>query len=163
MSCITVCFTYSLRMAIFWTRECSDTFRVWWGVFIYDFVANFLLSLTLKEFWKLVNIWWSYWQEFGVLFFFDSQCRTTSGLKTCCWLGQISRNQTFGIHRAGFLQEGHTSWHATNSDKTVRAFSTEMRQITFKKSKKCICGEHFSIYHIFCLLKLCLFVYVLQQ
>ena len=44
------------------------------GVFTYDFVTNFLLSLTVKEFWKYVNIWWSYGQELGVLFF-DSQCR----------------------------------------------------------------------------------------
>jgi len=41
------------------------------GVFVNDFVTNFLLSLTVKEFWKSVNIWWSYGQELGV--FFDSQ------------------------------------------------------------------------------------------
>ena len=28
----------------------------------------------MKEFWKLVNIWWRYGQELGVLFFFDSRC-----------------------------------------------------------------------------------------
>ena len=39
------------------------------GVFKYSFVTNFLLNLSLKEFWKSVNIWWSYGQEFGVLFF----------------------------------------------------------------------------------------------
>jgi len=39
------------------------------GVFKHDFVTNFLLSLTVTEFWKSVNIWWSYGQEFGVLFF----------------------------------------------------------------------------------------------
>jgi len=38
-------------------------------VFAYDFVTNFLPSLTVKEFWKSVNIWWSYGQELGVLFF----------------------------------------------------------------------------------------------
>ena len=43
------------------------------GVFVYDFVTNFLLSLPVKEFWKSANIWWSYGQELGVLFF-DSQC-----------------------------------------------------------------------------------------
>jgi len=32
-------------------------------------LKNFLLSLTAKEFWKSVNIWWSYGQEFAVLFF----------------------------------------------------------------------------------------------
>ena len=44
------------------------------GVFAHDFVTNFLLSLTVKEFWKSANIWWSYGQELGVLFF-DSRCR----------------------------------------------------------------------------------------
>ena len=38
-------------------------------VFVHGFVANFLLNLTVKEFWKSVNIWWIYGQEFGVLFF----------------------------------------------------------------------------------------------
>jgi len=27
------------------------------------------MSLTVKEFWKSINIWWSYGQELGVLFF----------------------------------------------------------------------------------------------
>ena len=27
------------------------------GVFVYDFVTNFLLSLTVKEFGKSANIW----------------------------------------------------------------------------------------------------------
>jgi len=39
------------------------------GVFVHDFVTNFLLSLTVKEFWKSVNTLWSYGQELGVLFF----------------------------------------------------------------------------------------------
>ena len=37
----------------------------------YNFVAN-LPSPLVKEFWKLVNIWGSYRQEFGVLFFWDT-------------------------------------------------------------------------------------------
>jgi len=35
------------------------------------FIANFLLSVTVKEFWKSVIIWRSYGQEFGVLFLLD--------------------------------------------------------------------------------------------
>jgi len=38
------------------------------GAFVYDSLQNFLLSLTVKEFWKSSNIW-SYGQELGVLFF----------------------------------------------------------------------------------------------
>ena len=41
----------------------------WGTVFTYDFVTNFPLSLTMKEFWKSVNIWRSYGQELCVLFF----------------------------------------------------------------------------------------------
>ena len=37
---------------------CNDTF-----------IANFLLSVTVKEIGKSVNIWRSYGQEFDVLFF----------------------------------------------------------------------------------------------
>jgi len=39
------------------------------GVIIHHLVTNFLLSLTVNKFWKSVNIWWSYGQRFGVLFF----------------------------------------------------------------------------------------------
>jgi len=39
------------------------------GVFTQEFVTNFLLSLTVNEFWESASIWWSYGQEFGVLFF----------------------------------------------------------------------------------------------
>ena len=43
------------------------------GIFKYQFVANVPLSLPVQEFWKSVNIWESYGQEFSVLFF-DSRC-----------------------------------------------------------------------------------------
>ena len=39
------------------------------GIFKYEFVANLPVSLPVKEFWKSVNIWGSYRQEFDVLFF----------------------------------------------------------------------------------------------
>jgi len=48
MSSITVCFTYSLRMAIFLNTDISQgsvATRLGCGV-----VTNFLLSLTVKEF-----------------------------------------------------------------------------------------------------------------
>jgi len=35
------------------------------GIFNYTFVANLSLSLTVKEFWKSINIWQSYHHEFG--------------------------------------------------------------------------------------------------
>jgi len=39
------------------------------GIFKYCVTANFLLSPAVKEFWKSVNIWQSYGQGYGVLFF----------------------------------------------------------------------------------------------
>ena len=42
------------------------------GMFKYEFVANLPMSLPVKEFWKSVNIWGSYGQEFSVLFFWDT-------------------------------------------------------------------------------------------
>ena len=51
---LTVCFTYSLRMAIFLNTDISQgsvaTRLGCGGVFAHDFVTNFLLSLTVKEF-----------------------------------------------------------------------------------------------------------------
>jgi len=77
MSCRTLCFAYSLRMAIFLNTDISQgsvaTRLGCGGVFIYHLVTNLPLSLTVKELWKSVNIWWSYGQEIGVLFF-DSRC-----------------------------------------------------------------------------------------
>ena len=42
------------------------------GIVKYEFVANLPVSLPVKEFWKSVNIWGSYGQEFSVLFFWDT-------------------------------------------------------------------------------------------
>jgi len=38
-------------------------------IYKYEFVVNLPVSLSAKEFKKLVNIWGSYRQEFIVLFF----------------------------------------------------------------------------------------------
>jgi len=43
-----------------------------------NFIGNLLTNVTAKEFFKLVNILWSYGQEFGV--FFVSRCSIALGL-----------------------------------------------------------------------------------
>jgi len=48
------------------------------GICNEGFIANFLLSVTVKEFWKSVIIWQSYGQEFGVLFFIGPRCMSIS-------------------------------------------------------------------------------------
>jgi len=42
--------------------------KAWWD-FKYDFIAKLLLSLTVKQFRKSVNIWRNNGQGYGVLFF----------------------------------------------------------------------------------------------
>ena len=61
-SCITVCFTkLLLKNGDFLNTDISQgsvaTRLGCGGVFVYDFVTNFLLSLTVKEFRKSANIW----------------------------------------------------------------------------------------------------------
>ena len=71
-------------MAIFETQGSVAT-RLGCGGYLYMTLLQisyyFVLSLTVKEFWKSANIWWSYGQELGVLFFL------THGVE---WLGQTN-------------------------------------------------------------------------
>jgi len=48
------------------------------GIVNKGFVANLLVNLSVKEFWKSVNIWRSYGQYYSDLFFIDSQCSGVS-------------------------------------------------------------------------------------
>ena len=73
---MAVCFNYFLCIAIFLNIDISrgsvaKRLRCG-GIFKYELVANLPVSLPVKEFWKSVNIWGSYGQEFGVLFFGDT-------------------------------------------------------------------------------------------
>ena len=72
--------TYSLSTAIFLNIDISQGNVATWlrrgKIFKYDSIANLLLSVTVKEFWKSVNIWQIYVQDYGILFF-DSQCTGT--------------------------------------------------------------------------------------
>jgi len=77
-SCITLCFTYSLRMAIFLNTDISQgsvaTRLGCDGVFVHDFVANFLLSLTVKDVLKIGQYLVKLWARVRCLVFFDSRC-----------------------------------------------------------------------------------------
>jgi len=51
------------------------------------FITCLLLSLTVKEFWKSVNIWQSYGQEYRVSYIFYSRVqRRESGLISHTWV-----------------------------------------------------------------------------
>ena len=77
-SYMAVCFNYFLSIAIFLNIDISQgsvaTRLRCGGIFKYELVANLTMSLPVKEFWKSVNISGSYGQEFGVLFFSETQC-----------------------------------------------------------------------------------------
>ena len=45
------------------------THLTWGKMFHNDFIANLQLSLSVKEFWKSVNIWRSYRQKYSGMFF----------------------------------------------------------------------------------------------
>jgi len=65
--CITVCDFLNIDIS----QDSVVATRLWCGgVFKYDFVTNFPLSLTVKELGKSVNIWQSYGQEYIVSWFF---------------------------------------------------------------------------------------------
>ena len=75
---MAVCFNYFLSIAIILNIDISQgsvATRLWCGgIFKYELVANLPVSLPVKEFGKSVNISGSYGQEFGVLFFSETQC-----------------------------------------------------------------------------------------
>jgi len=65
------------------------------GMFKHEFVANLLRSPSVETDWKSVNIWWSYWQKFGVLFFWLTvyTCRLTEKFWTSSVLDCRCRSQ----------------------------------------------------------------------
>jgi len=67
----------------YFTGWCSNMFKVG-GIFKYDFITNLLPSLTVKELWKLVSIWWSCGQECAVLFFLTHSVVYCGSVESCC-------------------------------------------------------------------------------
>jgi len=97
---MTACLIHSfLNTAIFWTlisQQGSVVTQLRCGGTVNeDCVANLLVNLSVKEFWKLVNIWRSYGQDYGGLLFIDWQCisiRTfTCPIRCPKWTNDLSR------------------------------------------------------------------------
>jgi len=80
-------------MAIFLNSDISQgsvVTQLRCGRIINSFVANLLVNLSVKEFWKSVNIWRSYGQYYSGLFLWltDSQCRSRLPRKlVSSWMG----------------------------------------------------------------------------
>jgi len=140
-SCITIGLRLLLKNGDFFehryfTRECTTRLGCG-GVFIHHFVTNFLLSLTVKKIWKSVNIWWSYGQELGVLFFFDSQCTTTTTFVLFHGITPWGRRALIGlsvfeyaerVYFSHFLLAAVLSRPESNSDRRRDSFVAPSRQ-----------------------------------
>jgi len=87
-------------MAIFWTWEISQgsiTRSRCGGIFNNDFITNLVMNPSVKEFWKLINVWRSYRKKSSVLGFFDSRCSmcmTALLVKALCLMFNVSRTKT---------------------------------------------------------------------
>jgi len=80
--------------------------KAWWD-FKYDFIAKLLLSLTVKQFRKSVNIWRNNGQGYGVLFFLTHRVyriELVSGMRITTEDGCITLNVHFcSAHGCGAL------------------------------------------------------------
>ena len=86
------------------------------GMFKHEFVANLLRSPSVETDWKSVNIWWSYWQKFGVLFFWLTvyTCRLTEKF----WTSQPILTSTVTVRsqlQLTMLHIAHGSRHMVHS------------------------------------------------
>ena len=63
--CCRTCQNWSMTVS---ERSAAMSLRCDW-ICNDHFIANFVLSLAMKEFWKSINISWSYRHKSGVLFF----------------------------------------------------------------------------------------------
>jgi len=101
----------------------------------FDFVANLPVSLPVKEFWKSVNIWGSYGQEFGVLFFetvyigWETRESTLTADSYRVMLSRVGRQGSrpgwqFHLHEAQLSQRDsamrRVSWNLANCHATVQ-------------------------------------------
>jgi len=70
-----------------------------------NFVANFVLSLAVKKFWRLLNILRSYRHKQNVLFFLNSHCTYITVINTVRALfTKISKpDKSISFHAASFI------------------------------------------------------------
>jgi len=84
--CTTACFIHSsLEYYSFLNTDISQGSVVTQlrcgGIVNEDFVTNLVVKLSVKELWKLVNIWRSNGKDYSGLFFIDSQCRWSGNFR----------------------------------------------------------------------------------
>ena len=97
------------------------------GIFKHKFVANFLPSRIMKNFWKSDNILWSYGQESGVLFFL------THGVVVIKSATVLLSSISFAA-RSTCARGGGLSWPSSVKAETILRF-TSMVRLRSKRAK----------------------------
>jgi len=83
------------------------------GVINDQFVTQSLLSLLVKEFWKSINIWRDYWQEYSVcLFLTHGVCMRLLCGCLAVWVRICQHNKT----------EWLETWHSSSPVSTTLDF-----------------------------------------
>ena len=109
------------------------------GIFKYEFVANLPVSLPVKEFWKSVNIWGSYGQEFSVLFFLRHSVYSNQ-IAGCVMVCLYAWKITFELnHDSDDIHDGPKNsdccWQLITSQQSEVGLG---RRMTSKVSKICL-------------------------
>jgi len=82
-------------------------FTKWWQIWdvllLLWWLANSLLRLTVKEFWKLVTIWWSYFlTDTEGVFTLQSDAKLSHVVSTCCHgVLQITHGPVYVVRLSG--------------------------------------------------------------
>ena len=82
------------------------------GIFKHEFVANLQMSQPVKEFWKSINIWGSYGQEYSVLFF-DSRCSPGQLNVSLLQFSSCDANETWDNRFATKMARQQKRWTLT--------------------------------------------------
>jgi len=85
------------------------------------------VSLPVKKFWKSVNIWGSYGQEFGVLFF-ETQCSSSCSNST--WTEVMDTCFSMGAFKARKLEFAISS---VNSSIGIHVFNTPVHFACYER------------------------------
>ena len=96
----------------------------WDGIFKYELVANLPVSLPVKEFWKSINTWGSYGQEFGVLFF----------LRHCIFIRHQVRNIRHNTAARNVVSASHSHTWSVLLSINVTLPETERHQLEVRSS-----------------------------
>ena len=147
---MAVCFNYFLSIAIFLNIDISQgsvaTRLRCGGIFKYGLVANLPVSLPVKEFWKSVNISGSCGQEFGVLFFSETQVVNTVVIHRMLTLISYANLQCIGAWSCH--SSNIQTWWTVHRRRVLRSIMTNVTWRRFDQSAKQLTVGHTTIWNL---------------